>query len=223
MYSSLPLPADSPAPGGGGLVRALPALLCSLWAVATVGCGMRVHGGGAVSTSHEALEPVGMFAAHQTFGFFGASERVFMGPDIAMAALGAELSLMPGMVYTDPVRGGFFGSDAPGGSGYGGGYPGWKQSHRKKRNRRGRHRYSLSPSASLGVHALQLDWTDVGTTVGAGSPYADLGGHVCKWDRGAVNCLGLSLEAAHHVRFGQDAQTWIGASLVWSMSAVEGF
>ncbi len=218
MCSSLPLPADPPSPDGGGWERALPVLLCSLLAVATTGCGTRVHGGGAVSTSHEALEPVGMFAAHQTFGFFGASERVFMGPDIAMAALGAELSLMPGLFYTDPVRGGFFASDFPGGGGYGGGYPGWKQSHRKKRKRRGKNWYSLSPSASLGVHVLQLDWTGVGTTFGVGSPYADLGGHVCKWDGGAVNCLGVSLEAAHHVRFGQDAQTWVGASLVWSMA-----
>ncbi len=173
-----------------------------------------------MSTSHEALEPVGMLAAHQTFAVFGASERLFIGPEITMAALGAELTLMPGLTHTDIARGGFFGSDTLGGGGYGGGGPGWRQPHRK---RRGKHRYSLSPSASLGVHALQLDWTDVGTTFGAGSPYADLGGHVCKWDGGAVHCVGLSLEAAHHLRFGQDAQTWIGVSLVWSMSAVEGF
>jgi hypothetical protein len=75
----------------------------------------------------------------------------------------------------------------------------------------------FSPHFALGVHALQWDWSDGVRTFGAGSPYAQMGGHVCK-DRGSplVTCIGLSLDASYHLRFGAEDQLWMGASLVLS-------
>ena len=81
----------------------------------------------------------------------------------------------------------------------------------------GNQRQPFSPHFALGVHALQLDWSDGVRTFGAGSPYAQMGGHVCK-DRGSplITCFGLSLDASYHLRFGADDQLWMGASLVLS-------
>lgn len=81
----------------------------------------------------------------------------------------------------------------------------------------GKPRQPFSPHFALGVHALQWDWSDDTRTFGAGSPYAQMGGNLCD-DIGTslVDCIGLSLDASYHVRFGAEDQLWMGASLVLS-------
>jgi hypothetical protein len=81
----------------------------------------------------------------------------------------------------------------------------------------GKSRQPFSPHFSLGVHALQWDWSDGTRTFGAGSPYAQMGGHLCD-DIGTslVQCIGLSLDASYHLRFGAEDQLWMGASIVLS-------
>ena len=75
----------------------------------------------------------------------------------------------------------------------------------------------LSPHFALGVHAVQWDWSEGTRTFGAGSPYAQMGGHACR-DRHSqlMTCVGVSLDMAYHLRFGADDQLWMGASLVLS-------
>jgi len=76
----------------------------------------------------------------------------------------------------------------------------------------------FSPHVALGVHALQLDWNGGNKTFGAGSPYAQVGGNICRnpgYDNDPT-CIGLSFDAAYHLRFGTDNQVWLGGSLVLS-------
>jgi len=82
----------------------------------------------------------------------------------------------------------------------------------------GARRQPFSPHASLGVHALQWDWSDGDRTFGAGSPYAQLGGSLCRGRRGGdvAQCIGLSFDTAYHLRFGNDSQLWMGGSVVLS-------
>ncbi|HCH64821.1 MAG: hypothetical protein CL927_20540 [Deltaproteobacteria bacterium] len=78
-------------------------------------------------------------------------------------------------------------------------------------------RQPFSPHFALGVHALQWDWSAGDRTFGAGSPYAQMGGHLCN-GRGSslVRCIGLSLDASYHLRFEAEDQLWMGASVVLS-------
>jgi len=76
----------------------------------------------------------------------------------------------------------------------------------------------FSPHLALGVHALQYDWQDNTRTFGAGSPFAQAGMHVCRGRDGSdlIDCIGLSVDAAHHIRFHADNETFVGLSLVVS-------
>lgn len=81
----------------------------------------------------------------------------------------------------------------------------------------GPNKQPLSPHFALGVHALQLDWSSGTRTFGAGSPYAQIGGHACRNRKyPPITCVGVSLDMAYHLRFGADDQLWTGASLVLS-------
>ena len=78
-------------------------------------------------------------------------------------------------------------------------------------------RQPFSPHFALGIHALQWDWSAGDATFGSGSPYAQVGGHMCKGRRGpTMKCVGLSVDSAYHVRFGAENQLWLGGSIVLS-------
>ena len=173
------------------LQRALGAML----AILLSGCGARVHTGAASAPLEPELGPAAQVGLHGTFSVVGLSLRGLAAPELGNVAMGFEVGMPPGGQYLPGI--------SP-----------------KKRKRRKKPFYAFSPSAALGVHALQLDWTGGDTTFGAGSPYAQLGGHLCKARPHTDHCVGLTLEATQMVRFGADNQTWVGASLVFGTLSV---
>ena len=82
----------------------------------------------------------------------------------------------------------------------------------------GPQRQPFSPHIAVGVAALQLDWQDRARTFGAGSPFAQTGVSVCSGRQSTdlMHCIGLSLDATHHVRFEADNETYVGLSVVAS-------
>ena len=76
----------------------------------------------------------------------------------------------------------------------------------------------VSPHIAVGVAAMQLDWQDQSRTFGAGSPFVQAGVSVCDGRDGTdlIRCIGLSLDASHHVRFAADHESFIGLSVVAS-------
>jgi len=126
-----------------------------------------------------------------TVDIFGVSVRGLASPDMALLGTGIEVGFVPGMTEFPSKR------------------------SRKKKRRKKASPYYFSPSTALGVHAVQLDWSAEDLSFGAGSPYVQLGGNLCRSRRREERCVGLSFEGSHFVRFGADNQTWLGASVVF--------
>ena len=156
-----------------------------------VGCGARVHTGAATSPVDPELGPAAQLGLHGTYGVVGMSLRGLAAPELGNVAMGIEFGTPPGDRHLPQV--------SP-----------------KKRKRSKKPFHAFSPNAALGVHVIQLDWTGGDTTLGAGSPYLQVGGNLCRVHREGDDCVGLTLEGSHLVRFGAENQTWVGASLVVS-------
>ena len=174
-------------------------LLAAAW---LWGCGARIHTGAVAPVADEAPPSV-LLGLHATsFYLAGVSVRGMASPEMGMMATGLEVALPAGqrsMRLTPKPN--------------------------KKKRRRKRSPYFFTPSAAAGIHAAQLDWTAGSATFGAGSPYAQLGGGVCRRKRSDDRCVTLNLEGSHLVRFEEENQTWLGASvaITWFNDSVGGY